>query len=174
MTLAQVQAGVAFLFGIVASLTGLLVAVALLLPNHAGMAERALDETPKRCFWRGMALLVILILGFIAIGNPLPLIKLVGFLMLMGVAGLITLGCAGMARLMGRRIGEMSGARSSLGCLVRGGLAYSIGVMFPIVGWWLLAPLSAVCAAGAGWISVRPTPRPEMVIPKGFEGQGAA
>jgi hypothetical protein len=173
MTLAQVQAGVAFLFGIVATLTALLVSVALLLPNHAGRAERALDETPKRCFYIGLGLLLVTILGVAGLSGH-PLLKLIGFLVLLAISGLITLGCAGMALLMGRRIGEMSGARSSLGCLVRGGLAYSIGVMFPIVGWWLLAPLSVLCAAGAGMIAIRHATRPVAIQTHGFEGQGAA
>src|SRR5258708_133377 len=101
MTLAQVQAGVAFLFGIIATLTALLVSVALLLPNHAGKAEKALDETPRRCLWIGLALLVVTVLGFVGINIPNPLVKLVSFLVLLGISGLITLGCAGMALLMG-------------------------------------------------------------------------
>jgi hypothetical protein len=174
MTLAQVQAGVALLFGIIATLTALLVSVALLLPRHAGSAERALDETPRRCFGIGLGLLVVTILGFMGLSAPNPLLKLIGFLTLLSISGLITLGCSGMALLMGRRIGEMSGARSSLGCLVRGGLAYSIAVMFPVVGWWLLSPLTALCAAGAGFIAVRQASRPAVTLPQGFEGQGAA
>ena len=67
-----------------------------------------------RCFWKGLALLAIAALALAGLSVPNPLIKFVCFAILMGMAGLVTLGCAGMALLMGRRIGEMSGARSSI------------------------------------------------------------
>jgi len=172
MTLAQVQAVVAALFAVIATLTGLLTSVTLLLPKQANGAAEVLDEKPRRCFWKGLALLVIAALALRGLAVPNPLIKFVCFAILMGMAGLVTLGCAGMALLMGRRIGEMSGARSSLGCLVRGSLVYSIGIMFPIVGWWLLAPLSVLCAAGAGLTALRPASAPRAVATS-FEGQGA-
>jgi hypothetical protein len=173
MTLAQVQAVVAALFAIIATLTGLLTSVTLLLPKQANGAAQALDEAPKRCFWKGLALLAVAAFAFGGLSRiPAPLIKFVCFAILMGIAGLVTLGCAGMALLMGRRIGEMSGARSSLGCLVRGSLAYSIGIMFPIVGWWLLMPLSVLCAGGAGLTALRSTRAPRAVANR-FEGQGA-
>jgi hypothetical protein len=170
MTLAQVYAAIAFVFAIIATLTGLLTSVALLMPAHAARAERALDETPKRCFGLGIAILGVTIIGLI--GFNLPVFKLFSSLLLLGISGLITLGCAGMARLMGQRIGEMSGARSSLGCLVRGSLAYSIGVLFPLVGWLLLLPISVLCAAGAGLSAVWPKVASQRLL-KGLEGQGA-
>ena len=172
MTLAQVQAVVAALFAVIATLTGLLTSVTLLLPKQAQSASAALDETPVRCFWKGLGLLAIAALALAGMNIPAPLIKFACFSILMSIAGLVTLGCAGMALLMGRRIGEMSGARSSLGCLVRGSLAYSIGIMFPIVGWWLLTPLSVLCAAGAGLTALRPT-NAQRAVQSSFEGQGA-
>jgi len=172
MTLAQVQAVVAALFAVIATLTGLLTAVTLLLPNQADRAAKALDETPMRCFWKGVPVTAVIALGFFGLSAPSPPIKFLGFTLLMIIFALVTLGCAGMALLMGRRIGEMSGARSSLGCLVRGSLAYSIGIMFPVVGWWLLTPLSVLCAGGAGLTALWSTPA-RRAIATNLEGQGA-
>ncbi len=165
MTLAYVQAIVAGFVGLIASLTGLLMAVALLLPLNTGKAEKALDQSPVRCFLSGLGMLIVLIFALVCLNIPVPLIKLVGFVLTLGLVALGVLGGAGLAQLMGRRIGEMSGARTSFGCLVRGSLVYSIGVLFPYAGWFLLAPLSMICALGAGLSAVWPTPRPMQAAP---------
>ena len=55
-----------------------------------------------------------------------------GFLIITGLTCLLTLGGAGMAQLMGKRISEMSGAKTTFGALVRGSIAYSVGVFFPV------------------------------------------
>lgn len=156
MTLAYVQAAVAFVMALIATLTGLLTATALLTPRTTEKACNALNVSPWRCFWRGMAMLALAILALVFLSIPNPLIKLFGILMLLALAGVATLGGAGLAMLMGQRIGEMSGARTSFGCLVRGSLAYSVGLMFPLIGWYVLAPISLICAMGAGVTALRP------------------
>lgn len=50
MTLAQVQAAVAVVVALIGTWAGLLMAVALLLPDKADRAEAALETNSKRCF----------------------------------------------------------------------------------------------------------------------------
>jgi hypothetical protein len=159
MTLAQVQAFVAAFLGLVASLTGLLTTVAVLLPAHTARAHRALDEAPMRSFLHGLAMVAAVAFAFALLNIPLPLIKFAGFCLLLVLTAIATLGAAGLAQLMGRRIGEMSGARTSFGFLVRGSLAYSLGVLCPYIGWLVLGPLSLICILGAGLAALRPAPR---------------
>src|SRR5579862_3302474 len=159
MTLAQVQAFVAAFLGLVASLTGLLTTVAVLMPAHAARAHRALDEAPKRTFFHGLGMVAAVVVAFVLLNIPNPLIKFAGFCLLLVLTAIATLGGAGLAQLMGQRIGEMSGARTSFGFLVRGSLAYSLGVACPYIGWLILGPLSLICILGAGVASLRPVPR---------------
>lgn len=160
MSLAQVQATVALFVALMISLTGLLTSVAILLPAHAKHAEEALDQSPKRCLWVGLLTLLVFAFGIILLNVPNPLLKLIGFTLVTGISGIVTIGGAGMAQLMGTRISEMSGARTTFGALVRGSIAYSVAVFFPYIGWFVLAPLTIVCGLGAGVIAMRQARRP--------------
>ncbi len=162
MTLAQVQAAVAVFVALMVSLTGLFTSTAILLPIHTQKAEAALNRSPKRCLMGGLLLLLVGALAIAFVSAPVPPLKLVGVLLLLFLGALVTLGGAGMAQLMGKRISEMSGAQTSFGALVRGSIAYSVGVFFPLIGWYILAPLSILCALGAGVAALRPAPKTSM------------
>ena len=158
MSLAWVQAIVALFVSMMVSLTGLLTATAVLLPVHTKKAERALERTTTKCLFGGIGLLFVFFIGIAMLPSPFPLAKLMGFLIITGIASLLALGGAGMAQLMGNRISEMSGAKTTFGALLRGSIAYSVGVFFPFIGWFVLAPLSILCALGAGVSAIWPTP----------------
>lgn len=174
MSLAWVQAVVALFVALMVSLTGLLTATAVLLPVHTQKAEHALERSPKRCLLGGIGLVLAFVMGIALWSAPVPLLKLMGFLIVTGLTCLLTLGGAGMAQLMGKRISEMSGAKTTFGALVRGSIAYSVGVFFPYIGWFVLAPLSILCALGAGVAALRPTRNPNAVpVTLGWQPQVA-
>lgn len=156
MSLAQVQAAVALVVALIASWSGLLVAVATALPAHTDRAESALLRSAKRCFLGGVGVLLISVLGITLLSVPNPLMKLLGQLLLLGGSAALAIGSAGLAQLMGMRIAEMSGARTRFGALVRGSVAFSLGAFFPYIGWFVLAPIAALCAAGAGIAALWP------------------
>ncbi len=175
MTLAQVQGVVAGAVALIITWASLLMAVALLMPERTNRAEAVLETSPKRCFVNGLLCLVIAAVGLRLLQTPAPLIKLAGAVVLLGLGALLTVGAAALAQLMGRRIGEMSGARTSLGTLVRGSLIYSFALGFPLIGWYLFLPLSTLCALGAGAVAFKPARkhRNAPAMPA-LEGQGAA
>ncbi len=174
MTLAQVQAAVAVVAALVGTWTGLLIAVALLLPKQAARAELALEEHPKACFVSGLGMVAALVGVFIVFQIPNTLVKLIGQLLFLGISATLILGGAGLATLMGRRISEMSGAKTSFGSLVRGSLIYSMAIGFPYVGWLLFAPLSAIFALGAGIRTLWPRRHQIAPVPlTSIEGHGA-
>lgn len=150
MTLAQVQAAVAVVAILIGTWAGLLIGIALLLPKHAAKAEMALELTPWRSFLIGLGMLLPIVISVVLIGSPVGALKVVGFLALLGLTGAISLGASGLALLMGRRIGEMSGAKTSFGALVRGSLVFSMAMGFPYIGWFLFLPVSLVISLGAG------------------------
>ena len=171
MSLAQVQATVALFVALMISLTGLLTSVAILLPAHSQRAEAELEQSPKRCLYVGLATLLAFAFGIVLLNLPNPLLKLMGFALITAISGVVTVGGAGMAQLMGKRISEMSGAKTTFGALVRGSVAYSVAVFFPYIGWFVLAPISIVCALGAGVRAMR-SPRP-LSVPLNWQSQPA-
>jgi hypothetical protein len=174
VALGTVQAAVAVVVALIATWTGLLITVALAMPKQAGMAEYALETAPRRCFLSGLGMTALLILSFRFLQAPLPGLKIAGILLLLTLGAVLTIGAAGLAQLLGRRIGEMSGARTSFGTLVRGSLVYSLAMGFPLIGWYLFLPLSAVCALGAGAVALWARRRPAPLTPNPVaEQQGA-
>lgn len=175
MTLSYVQFGVAIVMGLIASWTALMTAVALLMPARAEKAEQALEGSPKKCFQTGLLMLVVMTVAAGMIVLPNPLAKLIGVLVLLAFGFLVAVGAAGIAQLMGKRIGEMSGARTTFGALVRGSLVFSAAMLFPLIGWYVFAPLAAIAALGAGVKAVWPERRmatPPVSPNHAFEGQG--
>lgn len=163
MTLAQVQIAVAIVTTLIATWAGLLVTVALVLPAQTGRAEYELDTNPKRSLFRGIGVMLLFAFSFALFVSPHPLTKFIGFVLMSSLLAVMTIGAAGLATLMGRRISEMTGARTSFGSLVRGSIAYSLAIGFPWIGWMVFAPLAALFAFGAGFRAV--WPRRQSVAP---------
>jgi len=182
MTQAQVQAAMAVVMVLIATWAGTMMAVALLLPKQSKRASEALNGMPWMCGATGLGLAMMLVIGFVLLNVPSPVVKFAGMVVLLGLGALLSLGGAGIALLMGERISELSGARSSFTALVRGSVVYSLAVGFPFIGWFLFAPLSIVFALGAGVVALwpsrqtavppmtPPTPRPDYDL---MERQGA-
>lgn len=163
MTQAQVQAVIAALFGIIGGITGLLTTVTLLLPNTTDRATNALNKSGWRCLAIGIVLLIPIFLGIVLLRSPQIGSKLIGIVLLIFMSGIATVGGAGIAQKMGQRVGELSGARSTYGSLVRGCLSLSVAALFPLIGWYLIAPAGLACALGAGLIACLPLHRPAPI-----------
>ncbi len=163
MTLATVQGFTNFVLALIATWGGLLIATSLLFPVHAKRAEYALETNPKHCFGKGLVVLLVFILGMTLLSNPFPLAKLVGFGIVLLTLGIMVMGGAGTAHLMGRRISEMQEARTSFFSLASGSVVFSLAIGFPVIGWFLFAPISLVFAMGAGLSAIRP--RRQVVAP---------
>src|SRR5690242_19419373 len=133
MTLALVQATVAVILTMIGTWTGLLVSVAFLLPRSAVRSEELLANEPWKCFGRGLAVAIIMVIGLAAAGAGPVIVKLFGVGLLMFVGTVTAVGSAGIAQTIGRR-GEPDGTTPTFGMLVRGSLVYSLALGFPFVG----------------------------------------
>ncbi len=173
MTLAQVQAVVAGFILVILSLTSVAVTVALLLPNVSKNSSSALSNHPWRSFLLGLLGGVPAIAAILLFRVPVPLIKLCGVVLGLIVLAVGTIGGAGLALRLGDQIGEISGAKTSLGSLVRGGILFSLAAMFPLIGWYIIAPISVTCALGAGIQAILPSgqsssaPAPGLPVTQG-------
>ena len=145
-----------FVLALIATWGGLLLTTALLFPVHTKRAEYALETDPKKSFFKGLGVLALLIFSLMLQNIPFPLVKLVSFGFTLLLLSLVVLGGAGTAHLMGRRISEMQEKRTSFTSLAGGSVVYSLAIGFPIIGWFLFAPIALVFAMGAGWSAIRP------------------
>ncbi len=171
MTLAQVQAAVAVFVTLIALLTGLLTSVSLMLPGTTNRAANTLENSIWKCIGLGLLMLIPMVAGIVLIRVPNPVVKLGGVLILLALSGLAVTGGAGLAHQMGKRVGELSGARTSFGSLVRGCLCFALGALFPFVGWYLIAPIALLSCMGAGVLAIRPAAG--VQAPPVTAGQGA-
>ena len=135
---------------IILTWAGLLIGVAVLLPKQAQRAEQVLEFSTGACLLHGLVTSALFGFSFVLLNLPVGIIKLAGFVLMLATLGIVAIGAAGIAKLMGRRIAEMSGARNSFATLCRGAGTYSLAMGFPFIGWWVVAPISLVFAFGAG------------------------
>lgn len=156
MTVAQVQATTNVVALLMATWAAVIIGVALWFPKQANRAKTALGGMPWVCCATGLGLAITIVIGFVLLNIPNPLARLIGAGMLMALSTLLCLGGAGVALLMGDRISDLSGAKTSFSALVRGGAVYSLSVGFPFIGWFLIGPLSIIFLLGAGLVALWP------------------
>ena len=173
MTLAQVQAAVALVAALIFTAGGLMVAVALLAPGASRKAQSAVRDAPSACIGTGILLLAVLVVAWLMFRVPNPLAKLAGLALLLALGGVLCVGLAGVALLTGSRIGEMAGARTDFGMLVRGSVVLSLAAFFPLIGWWLFSPALIAASLGAGARALMSRPREAANSTPQFDVPGA-
>lgn len=95
-------------------------------------------------------------LSLIGIANPVT--KFFGFTILCFLMLLGILGSAGLSRLIGVRLASIGDEHQPWRRVLRGGIVLSITFLFPVVGWFLVLPVTLVSGVGASvlaWWSAR-------------------
>ena len=150
MTIGDVLAVVGFIAGVCLSLWVLLIGVALLFEAKAGAARRVLEQEAGRTFGLGIVLLLPLGFAAIALINAPGALKVLGFALIAVLLATSLLGGAGLALLMGERTAAQDEKMSSFTALSRGAGMMAIAWLFPVLGWFLVAPVSVITGLGAG------------------------
>ncbi len=150
--------GSLLIFGI--AFPGLLTAWWLLFPATVERAQARLDQTPWQCFWfGGIITAAVVIPTVILLVLPFGPAKFLGWTLIVVVLAISSLGSAGIAAKMGKRLVETSKA-SPAAAFVRGAIALELAVFFPLLGWLLVFPLTIVTALGAtGFALLRWVPK---------------
>ncbi|MCK5922556.1 MAG: hypothetical protein KAG66_16565 [Methylococcales bacterium] len=153
--MADVYAYAFFTIGILISWPALLIALNLLLPSKMAQVEDRLVAAPWRAFMSGVpvtAVTILLTLAALDAGSGITQ----GFGYMLGglLLALWMFGGAGMARLMGKRMGRMS-ERSELSRVSRGTAVFVLASLCPVVGWFIFLPLAGITAVGAALPSLR-------------------
>jgi hypothetical protein len=156
---------VSAIFGILITLgiafPGMLTAWWLLFPGTIERASQRLEMTPWSCWWFGLGLtLVITIPTMILISLPFGPAKFLGWTLASVALTLSGLGAAGLVTIMGRGINRSSSNVSIVGGFVRGAVALELAAVFPLIGWFLVIPLTTIISiGGTGFALLRWMPR---------------
>ncbi len=150
--------GSLLIFGI--AFPGMLTAWWLLFPATVERAQDCLEQTPWRCFWFGGILLAAAIIPIlILLILPFSPAKFTGWLLIGLILGISSLGSAGIAAKMGARLTQQTQANPAT-AFIGSAIALELAVVFPIVGWLLVFPLTIVLAIGAtGFALLRWVPK---------------
>ena len=144
---------------------GMLCAGWLLFPGLVGRAQARLERSPWRCFWSGAgiaaaAAIPILILLGMAFGPA----KFLGWSLLAVLLLFSSLGAAGLAGRLGSELNRRSaGSLSPAAGFVRGAMVLELASVFPLLGWFLVIPLTTLAALGASALALlhrEPAPVP--------------
>lgn len=148
------MADVSAFFGILLFLglvfPGLLSAVWLLFPATVERARLRLERTPWQCFWLGGVLTALIAIPTtILMVLPSGPAQFLGFTVLAIVLTIASVGAAGLVSKMAGHLATFSRDLSPAGAFLRAVLALELAAAFPLVGWFILAPLAAVVSLGA-------------------------
>jgi hypothetical protein len=158
------------LLGILICLPALLMALNLLMPQITSRIETRLEQTPGKSFFLGVPVTAAFLLWIAITANvPLGLVRGTAFLAAFIGMGLGTLGAAGMSRLLAKRITILTSPTSQAMNWLRGAVVYELACLFPLVGWFLFAPIVGITVLGAavfgllGWLP-RPTVSEQVAV----------
>jgi hypothetical protein len=150
VTIGDVLGIVAFLTGLGGTGWAMTVAMGLLFPEQAARAS----EATKGAFVRGLVPLLGLFLGVVMLSLPVPGMKLLGWVVLLGILALAALGLAGLSRVAGHRLMALQPEMGEYPAFLRGAGFLVTASLFPLLGWFLFAPVAFIVALGAGWSGV--------------------
>ncbi len=150
VTIGDVLGIVAFFLGLGGTGWAMTVAMGLLFPEQTARASGA----TKGAFARGLVPVFVGFGGVVMLSLPLPLFKLVGWVVLLAVLALASLGLAGLSRVVGRRVALLQPEMGEYPAFLRGAGFLVAACLFPVLGWMLFAPVALVVSLGAGWSGV--------------------
>ena len=152
------------LFGV--TFPGLLTGYWLLFPGVTERARRRVERTPGRSFLLGVfafGLLAVPIIILLAL--PVAPLQALGWFSILLAFAFIGFGGAGLAAAMASRFVGHNGALTGPQ-FVRGALALTLAIGFPLVGWFVLLPVLIITGLGATIFAVlRWQPGPKTIAP---------
>jgi hypothetical protein len=167
--MANVLTVVWFIIGWTAMQTGLMVWLALMLPQRVGRARERVETAPVRTFFVGAAFWIVTVLfavNLIKQGRPGP-VQLFGWLTAGPMLAASAIGGAAFAQIVSERIRERSPQTSPLAALAVGGLCTAISGLLPVIGWFVFLPIVGFMSVGAGLSALlrkKPAQHPEPAL----------
>ena len=128
----------------------------LLFPEKVEESRLRIIETPRKSFGLGIAFTAAAAIpGVLFFTLPSQFTQVLGWIWLVIVLGVASLGAAGIASDLGLRVNwKNDGSFSSLGAFLRGALIWELASAFPVIGWLLIIPLGTLVSIGAAAPSI--------------------
>jgi len=147
----DVLAFVSLLIGTCVTAWALTLAYGLLFPGKCWVAQQEVSANPWKCIGRGvLAVLTVGLIGFVLVAQPSPVGKLLGWVVLVGVFSVASLGMAGAALNAGERLQKLAPETNHYAAFSKGAAILIVGCIFPVVGWLGFAPVLFLASIGAG------------------------
>ncbi len=145
------------------SLWGTMVATCLLFPYKAARLAQTVERRPVTTIVTGFFMIVPAVIVILALANvPNPAVKLLALLGLMIFLLVAAVGASGQIRLLADRIKSTSGEMKMFPALGRAAAIMILVLNIPLVGWFLMAPLSLMAGIGSLTMTLfRPSAQPE-------------
>lgn len=123
-----------------------------IFPDLVQRSQQRLVSTPWKSLGMGCLSAVLAsvpALILFALPSQLTQVMAWGWILLLLV--LSSMAAAGLAQEIGERLHSVSGESfSPLGAFLRGALCWELAVVFPIIGWGVILPVSLLMTLGAG------------------------
>ena len=155
---------------------GFLTACWLLLPAQVGRARQRVASSRARCFWVGLLLTFVSAVPMaILFALPLEAGPIAGLLLLAAILTFASIGAAGLAAELGRRLQQQSDRdMSPAEGFLRAAVLLECAAAIPLIGWLVVIPLATITALGASWLALwgrrtpigRPSPGPSTSAPR--------
>lgn len=155
LIIGDVLAVAAAIFGVGLTTWATLLAIGLLFADKAERARQRLEYGAFRLGAIGAVIALTLgLLSLLMLGNPLPLVKLLGTVLLGWLLAVACVGASGVATLLAERIDRFGADMKPFTRLSRG-TALLVGAgLLPLAGWFVFAPAMLLVSLGAGWYAV--------------------
>jgi len=146
---------VVLVLAVLLALTAYFLFARALFPGLVLRAERAWIERPFMSFVLGIPIAIVLTLLSVGLVKaPNPALRVLGMLSSALSLGFTFAGTAGLAARIGRGLQSPSDEGREWSRLLRGGLVLELSMLFPILGWFLIVPISVIGGAGAATLAL--------------------
>lgn len=128
---------------------GLLLAWSLLVPGMVERSRERLTRTPWKSFILGILILFMTSVPIAILNRLSGPFQFFAYVIAFTVWTCASIGAAGLASLMGERLRGQGVQVTSPGALVRGAISLEFAIIFPIIGWFIVLPLTLLVSLGA-------------------------
>ena|ERR1044071_3314242 len=168
MTMADIIAVIGGLIIISIGFPALLMIITLIFPQPVARASSSIEKRPIRTILRGLFTFIsLLIIASILLKLPLGLFKFFGLNVVLFGLSLAMLGGAGLINQLASRYQALSGSQQSAVNLFCSALFLEFATALPLVGWFVMLPVSFLLMLGAGCECLLPRaaskPQPEII-----------
>lgn len=155
MLMADTLAIFLVILGLMLALPSLWLLCRGLWPNTVTGAAHVCSDSRLRAFLLGLPITAVIVIIAAALGNTLgPAGKITAAALVCLYLVLANTGVAGFATSVGQRLSSPADAERPWKATLRGGIILELTYLLPILGWFVILPVSIIIGAGAATLAL--------------------